>query len=268
MTTQNTNITFHFHPKMSETKTQMPDIKTQIAESKTKFSNKEGKQVDTSTHASFGCRDDDNPFLVDLDDELLIPATPWSEYSKKRKRERRFSDECEFSKLLFENDFWLDDGYVKMKEKQRQETEDSQEVAVVDMIRKLDNKIEKLSQDLGELDHLEGELETAMQDFVVDWQDDLFNQEIEVDWQDDKLYDGFYQHAEIGVLYAELEALIQNVPFLNNELRYVAAVLADEAPSVDVEESLERADIGAPAIDVASASVTFVTEKQRKVGSN
>ena len=51
---------------------------------------KEGKQVDTSTHASsskVGCRDDENVFFVDLDDELLI-ATAWSDEGKNKKGQK------------------------------------------------------------------------------------------------------------------------------------------------------------------------------------
>ena len=43
---------------------------------------KEGKQGDTSTHASSskaGSRDDENFFISELDDDELVIPTPWSD---------------------------------------------------------------------------------------------------------------------------------------------------------------------------------------------
>ena len=50
---------------------------------------KEGKQGDTSTHASSskaGCRDDENFSFVDLDDDELVIPTPLSDEGKKKIR--------------------------------------------------------------------------------------------------------------------------------------------------------------------------------------
>lgn len=67
------------------------------------------------------------------------------------------------------------------------------------------------------------------------------------------------------MLYVELEVVIQNVAFLHNELRDEDVVVADEAPTTDVIEILERADIEAPAIDLSFASVTSDIENKRRM---
>lgn len=52
---------------------------------------KEGKQGDSSTHASSskaGCRDDENCFFVDLDDDELVVPTRWSDEGKNKIRQK------------------------------------------------------------------------------------------------------------------------------------------------------------------------------------
>ena len=128
----------------------------------------EGKQGDTSTHASSskaGSKDDDNCFLVELDDDELLIPTPWSDEGKNKIRARRLSGEYEFRNLMFELDFLIN--YDEIKEKRSKETEASKKEGVEDVNQTVDSEKEKVSQEdvrkgMGEpgLEHvLEGELE-------------------------------------------------------------------------------------------------------------
>ena len=65
-------------------------------------------------------------------------------------------------------------------------------------------------------------------------------------------------------MFAELEFVIQNVAFLQNELKDEGVVVYDEAPIADVEDSLERADMEAPATVDSPASVTSNIQKKRR----
>lgn len=146
---------------------------------------KEGKQGDTSTHASsskVGCRDDENCCFEDLDDDEILIRTPWSDEGKKKIRAKRLSSEYEFINILFKIGFLINDGYEQMRDKLSKETEASKEEVVAYMNQTVDKIIEKVSQeDVGkgmgepELEQsLGGELETGKED-------GFFHKEIEVD---------------------------------------------------------------------------------------
>ena len=98
---------------------------------------KEGKQGDTSTHASSskaGSRDDENCFFVEQDDDELLIPTPWSDEEKNKIRARRLSGEYEFRNFMFELDFLLN--YDEIKEKRSKETEASKKEGVADVNQK------------------------------------------------------------------------------------------------------------------------------------
>ena len=109
---------------------------------------KEGKQGDTSTHASSskaGCRDDENFSFVDLDDDELVIPTPWSDEGKNKIRARRLSGEYEFRNLMFELDFFIN--YDEIKEKRSKETEASKKEGVADVNESADKEKEKVSKE-------------------------------------------------------------------------------------------------------------------------
>lgn len=65
------------------------------------------------------------------------------------------------------------------------------------------------------------------------------------------------------MLFAGLDFVIQNMPILQNEVRDEAVVVDDEGPIAEVEDSLERADMDAPATVDSPASVTSGIQKKR-----
>ncbi|GJR61816.1 hypothetical protein Tco_1503978 [Tanacetum coccineum] len=104
-------------------------------------------------------------YLSDSDSELLIP-TPWSNESNNEKREKRWTEEFEWKRSLFEIDFTfgintfdLDKGTEVMKDKVSQEYVCEEDVP-------LNNNIGKQSGDLVEMPSVA--TEQGMDDHVPD----------------------------------------------------------------------------------------------------
>ena len=95
-------------------------------------------------------------------------------------------------------------------------------------------------------------------------EDDFDHKEIVVDWLDDQPTYVLDQDLDIDMLFAELDFVIQNMPILQNEVRDEAVVVADEGPTVEVEDSLERADMDVPGTLDSPASVTSGIQKKRR----
>ncbi|PWA50034.1 hypothetical protein CTI12_AA471120 [Artemisia annua] len=66
----------------------------------------------------------------------------------------------------------------------------------------------------------------------------------------------------MDMLFAELDFVIQNMPILQNEVRDEAVIVAHEGPTAEVEDSLEKADMDAPATVDSPASVTSGIQKK------
>ena len=83
---------------------------------------------------------------------------------------------------------------------------------------------------------------------------------------DDQATYGPDHDPEIDMLYAELDFLIHNVNFLQNEPKDEDVVVADEGPTADVEDSLERADMDAPStVDSPTTVTSCIQKKKRKL---
>jgi hypothetical protein len=98
----------------------------------------------------------------------------------------------------------------------------------------------------------------------TDKEDDFDHKEIVVDWLDDQQVYVPDQAPYIDMLFAELDFVIQNMPILQNDVRDEAVVVADEGPTTDVEDSLERTDMDTPATVDSPVSVTSGIQKRRR----
>ena len=97
-------------------------------------------------------------------------------------------------------------------------------------------------------------------------EDDFDQNEIVVDWVDNEPAYVPDEEPIIDMWFDELDFVIQNVPFHQNEVRDEAVVVADEGPTPNVEDSLERADMDAPStVDSPDSVTSGIQNNKRKL---
>ncbi|GJY32175.1 hypothetical protein Tco_0415670 [Tanacetum coccineum] len=150
--------------------------------------------------------------------------------SMNEKRNKRCSEEFQFRIQLFENDFAfrldLSQDPIDMTKEVKAEQEMQEPVYYNFHPLMYDSDYDC------SISGLEGDLETWNDD-----DDDLLQQVNPYDWQQDP-YDGDDEAKENAKLFAELDDLLERLPFLNDELK--ENMVGVDAPVVAVEEQLER----------------------------
>ncbi|GJS42302.1 hypothetical protein Tco_0567345 [Tanacetum coccineum] len=160
-----------------------------------------------------------------LSDSDISEHPPWSSESMNEKRNKRWSEEFQFRIQLFENDFAfgldLSQDPIDMTKEVKAE-QDMQEPVYYDFY-----PLKYDSDHDCSISGLEGDLETWNDD------DDLLQQEDPYDWQQDP-YHGDDEAKENAELFADLDDLLERLPFLNDELK--ENMVGVDAPFVAVEE--------------------------------
>nr|GFA66593.1 hypothetical protein [Tanacetum cinerariifolium] len=164
-----------------------------------------------------------------LSDSDIGEHPPWSSESMNEKRNKRRSEEFRFRIQLFENDFAFgldlsqDLIYMTKVVKAEQEMQDPVYYNFHPLM--YDSDYDR------SISGLVGDLETWNDD------DDLLQQVDPYDWQQDP----YHEDDEAGKnvkLFAELDDLLERLPFLNDELK--ENVVGVDAQVVAIEEQLER----------------------------
>ncbi|GJV17446.1 hypothetical protein Tco_1362769 [Tanacetum coccineum] len=185
--------------------------------------------------------DENNVQTRNMDSTSKVDHPPWSSrslsdsnisehpVSMNEKRNKRCSEEFWFRIQLFKNDFAFGLDLSQDPIDMTKEVKDEQ-----DMQEPVYYNFHPLMYD-SDYDHsisgLEGDLERWNDDKDLLQQVDLY------DWQQDP-YDGDDEAEVNAELFAELDDLLECLPFLNDKLK--ENVVGVDAPAVAVEEQLER----------------------------
>ncbi|GJZ05281.1 hypothetical protein Tco_0538556 [Tanacetum coccineum] len=167
-----------------------------------------------------------------LSDFDFVSTPTMSSESMNEKRNKRRSEEFWFRIQLFENDFAfgldLSQDPIDMTKVVKAEQEMQEPMYYNFHPLMYDSDYDR------SISGLVGDLETWNDD------DDLLQQVDPYDWQQDP-YHGDDEAEENAELFAELDDLLERLPFMNDELK--ENVVGVNAPVVAVEEKLERIEL-------------------------